>query len=219
MHPHDIRPHRRGFLIASTAAVLALAGCASAPPVAQRYAPNPDGTTYSYWRTTTGSFGNAEGRVDWRIGSQTWQGRPVLASVSPQAGTTLYDPVSHAIVAQLNPAGQATAVFTPPIGPRMPMAVGDRYTTQHKLDMPLAGRSMTMEVQWVVEAHERITVKAGTWDAWRWVSTNSFGEVERVWTQPEQGLGIIRREISRPASHPQGAGTLTGELIEFKRPN
>lgn len=206
-------------LAASAAGVLALAGCAAYPPVADAYARNPDGTAYSYWRTTTGSFGNAEGRVDWRIARQAWQGREVLASVSPQAGTTLYESGTHAVVAQLNPAGQTVVVYDPPLGPRMPMVVGDRYTTSHKVNMPLAGRSLTMEVQWVVEAHERVTVRAGSFDAWRWAGTNSFGEVERIWTNPGQGLGVIRREITRPASHPQGAGTLTGELIAFQRAN
>lgn len=216
--PAPVKFERRRVMgTAAAAVVLALAGCAASPPVAQRYAPNPDGSTYSYWRTTTGSFGNGEGRVDWRTSSQTWQGRRVLASVSPQAGTTLYDPATHAVVGMLNPAGQTMAIYAPSIGPRMPMTVGDRYTTQHKVEMPLAGRSLTLEVQWVVEAYERITVKAGSFDTWRWVGTNSFGEVERVWTNPEQGLGVVRREITRPASHPQGAGTLKGELIEFKR--
>ena len=50
-----------------------------------------------------------------------WQGKPVRAMVSPQAGTSLHDPASNnfGMLATLNRNGEPTASFDPPVGYRL----------------------------------------------------------------------------------------------------
>lgn len=214
---------RRGASVLALAALVG--GCGmlpglqpdAGPPRAEHFATMPDGSLHSYWRTATGSLGSGERRIDWTLSRDTWQGRAVLRSVSPQAGTTLYDAQTHAMVANLNAAGEILTTFDPPAGFRFPLVVGDQWTSQHLVTQGQTGRSFTLTMQWAVQAYERITVPAGSFDAWRIVSTDSLGETQRLWSNPNLGLGTIKREVTRPASHPAGAGTLVGELIAVRR--
>lgn len=194
------------------------AGCATAPPRADRFVEAPIGTVTVYHRQSSGSFGTVDGPVTWRVARAEWQGQPVLASASPQAGTQLYEPGSHAMVAVLNPMGQPTVSYAPPIGVRWPMQVGDQWRTTHEVTLYPSMRKTSVEVNWKVEAHETITVPAGAFKTFRVTTTSSIGESETVWTAPELGLGVVKRHTVRTASHPQGAGELRGELVSRTLP-
>jgi hypothetical protein len=46
--------------------------------------------------------------------------------------------------------------------------------------------------------------------------TANFGQVDRYWISPDTGMLTIKRSLTRPATHPQGAEQLDGELISLK---
>ena len=49
--------------------------------------------------------------------------------------------------------------------------------------------------------------------AYKVVTTNNLGEVETRWTAPAVGVWTVKRLVSRPATHPQGAGELEAVLL------
>ncbi len=206
--------YNRSILCLATGALLA--ACATTPPGS--FTPPPMGTVLSYHRVSNGSYGSASGRIDWMRGTATWQGAPVVTAESPQAGKQYYDAATHGIVAVLNPAGQATVTYDPPLGHVYPLEVGKRWTSQHVLTLYPSGRKLNYEIRYHVEAMEQVQVPAGAFSTWRVVSTDSLGETQRVWTAPEVGVGTVKRVLDRAPTHPQGAGHLEGELIAQTRP-
>jgi hypothetical protein len=128
-------------------------------------------------------------------------------------GGTAFDPKTHANMATLDAEGKATTVFDPPVGYQWPLQVGKTWTSKHTVTMPATGRTTPMEVNWKVEAWEDVTVPAGTYKAYKVVTTNSFGEVETRWVAPAAGIPTARRLVTRPATHPQGAGELEAVLL------
>jgi hypothetical protein len=210
--------HTRTWISAATLATLAFSqGCATAPAPGQ-YVAAPAGTVTTYHRVSSGSYGNVDNTVTWTHTLGDWQGRPAVLAVSPQAGTTVYDPQSHGTIANLSPAGQPVTSFDPPMGMRFPLEVGKSWTDQHKLTVHARGATMPYEIRYRVEAYESITVPAGTYMAFRVQMSDSFGEQYTYWTAPSRGLGTIRRVLDRPPTHPQGAGHLEGVLTSEKRP-
>jgi hypothetical protein len=210
---------RRTFMsLAAAASITTLfaAGCATTPPGA--YVPLPEGTVSVYQRTSTGSYGTADGLVSWNHTSGTWQGRPALLAVSPQAGTNVMDPATHQLVAVLNTAGQPVNSFNPPTGPRYPLEVGQAYTVKSQMTLHARNTTVPYEVNYRVEAYESVTVPAGTFMAYRLRYSDNFGETFTVWSAPAQGIATVKRVLDRPATHPQGAGHLEGVLTSVKRP-
>jgi len=70
-----------------------------------------------------------------------------------------------------------------------------------------------------VSAFEKVTVPAGTFNAYRieWVS--SQGERETRWVAPADGIATVKRHVERVASHPQGPGVLDAELLSRTLPS
>ena len=64
-----------------------------------------------------------------------------------------------------------------------------------------------------MEAWEDVTVPAGTFKTYKVVTTNNFGEVETRWVAPATGSVLAKRLVTRPATHPQGAGELEAVLL------
>lgn len=201
--------------VAFAATALAASLCAVpgfAQPVAESPAATPAGTVMTFHRKSSGSLGTFDGPVVWTISHGTWEGRPAVFQ-SGRLGGTAFDPKNHAVMANLDPEGKATMVFDPPVGYQWPLQAGKTWTSKHTVTMPATGRSMPLEVNWKVEAWEDVTVPAGTFKAFKVVTTNNFGEVETRWTAPAAGIPTAKRLVARPASHPQGAGGLEAVLL------
>ncbi len=211
---------RRFALATSLLAAASLLGCASPPPPADPgvWKSNPEGTVSVFHRVSQGSYGNVDGPVSWTHRSQEHAGQRYDAAVSPQAGTNLVDPATHRIAHVLSTTGQPTMSYDPPIGLRYPMAVGQRWTDEHRVTVHARGTTIPLRMSYTVEALETVTVPAGSFQAFRVRVTDSLGEQTLQWTAPAQGQGIVKRVLDRPASHPQGAGHLEGELIEVRKP-
>lgn len=210
---------RRLFTLSLIAAsTMWVAGCATGPAQPGVYVNNPQGTEFTYLRKSSGSYGAADGPVHWKLGTAQWQGRTLVASVSPEAGSNLLDPANHALMATLNTAGKPVNSFEPGLGFRYPMAVGQTWTDKIQLTLHARGQTIPYEVRYTVEAFEPVTVPAGTFQAYRVSTVDSMGEKTTQWTAPYLGLNTVKRILERPATHPAGAGQLVGELSAFVKP-
>jgi len=210
---------KRRFILSmlGVSASAMLHGCAT-PPVATEFVDMPTGTIFEYHRKSSGSYGNFDDRVTWDHKPSTWQGQAAVLSVSPQAGAQLYEVKGHGLVALLGRDGKPAVSYDPPIGYRWPMKVGDSWSSQHKVTAHASGKVTPLTVHYKVEAYDRITVPAGTFNSYLVVITDSNGEVQRVWVAPADGIGIVKRTLDRPATHPQGPGQLEGVLLSRKLP-
>ncbi|MES2786183.1 MAG: hypothetical protein V4684_12035 [Pseudomonadota bacterium] len=190
---------------------LLVAGCASAPPTAERYVPPPVGSTVEYRMTNTGSFGSTSGPLTMKISEALYEGR-MLRKYETPSGTTLQSPLAGTVAA-FSPAGQPLMRYNPPLDFNFPFAVGKTWTVDHELTVG-ASNKMPMRTMWKIEAYEDITVPAGTFKAWRVVMTDSFGFRQTNWSMPDT-VGMFAKRISeRPKGHPQGAGT---QVLEMTR--
>ncbi len=183
-----------------------------AQPVADSPAATPAGTVMTFHRKSSGSLGTFDGPVVWTISHGTWEGRPAVMQMA-RLGGSAFDPKTHANMATLDAEGKATMVFDPPVGYQWPLQVGKTWTSKHTATTPATGRSVPLEVTWKVEAWEDVTVPAGTFKTYKVVTTNNFGEVETRWTAPGTGIVLAKRLVTRPATHPQGAGELEAVLL------
>jgi hypothetical protein len=207
-------------IAAATASLLLAGGCSTTPPVAERFVAAPAGTVSTYFRRSSGSFGTVEGPVSWTRVDREWQGKPVYAAVSPQAGTTLHDPTSNnfGMLAMLNRSGEPVFSVEPPVGYRYPLKVGNEWSSKHTLTTYPGRETRPYELSYQVEAYESISVPAGTFKTYRILITDNFGQVDRYWISPETGIPTIKRTQVRAPNHPQGAGKLEGELISLTAP-
>jgi hypothetical protein len=205
----SVRSSRRGLFACGVVSLLA-AGCASPPPVAERYVAPKVGTTWEYRVTSTGSFGNGTVNAPMRVVETTLDGRKLLRFESPAGATLQTDKVD--VVAVLDPAGRTVMRYDPPLSYEWPLEVGRAWTGEYVVTTA-SGARMPMKASWKVEAVEDVTVSAGTFQAWRVSMTDSFGLRQTTWSVPEK-MGVFARRVSeRPAGHPQGAGTQVLELL------
>jgi hypothetical protein len=207
-----------GLSLLGLATALFLPGCVTSPPVAREFVGMKEGTVLVYHRKSSGSYGTFNDQVTWLNSLGTWQGQPAMTAASAQAGTQVYDSKTHGLVAMLGRDGKPAVSYDPPIAYRWPMKVGDSWSSQHKVTLHANGRTVPLTLNYKVEAYDRITVPAGTFNAYLVVSTDSNGEVQRVWIAPADSLSVVKRTLDRPATHPQGAGHLEGELLSRKLP-
>ena len=141
-----------------------------------------------------------------------------MLAISPQAGTMVYERKNKGLAAMLGRNSQPVVSYEPPLAYRWPMQVGDSWTSEHKVTFLANGRTVPLTLNYKVEAYDQVTVPAGSFNAYLVVSTDSNGEVQRVWIAPADGLSVVKRTLDRPATHPQGAGHLEGELLSRKLP-
>lgn len=203
--------HAMGFGTLACCAVL-LAGCASAPPKAERYIAPPVGSTWKVQVTSTGSFGNAA-KVEQQVSMRdvVVEGRPYHRFDVGGGGILQDDSVGVFMV--LGPGDRPLMRYEPPLSYDFPLEVGKTWAQD--LMLTVGGTNKTpMKVQWKVEAYEDVTVPAGTFKAWRVVFTDNFGFKQTSWSMPET-MGVYAKRISeRSATHPQGgAGTQVIELV------
>jgi hypothetical protein len=161
-------------------------------------------------RRDTGSFGNGVSRVTVKaLGRQTWQGRPVVALESP-TGTTLLDPDTANWVASVK-GTTVLATFDPPLGYVWPITVGKTWTRSTRVTS--AQGVMALQSTFTVDAHEEVTVPAGTFKVFRIRYADQRHENVHWW-QPDLGLRVKANDV-RYGAHPAGAGTRDSELISL----
>lgn len=199
--------------VIATLAALGLVGCATFEPTAAQYAPPAVGTSWEVSQKSTGSYGSdARLRVA-RVANMTWQGKEVVVYRGPQT-QTLLDPVTGRWLAITRIDGAPVMTFDPPMGWDHPVKVGNQYKTRQKVTMHALNRTVEFDQTCNVLAYEKVSVPAGTYDAFRVRCTTTAGHDETHWMAPALGI-FIKQQLARSAANPSGPGTQDNELLAF----
>lgn len=193
---------------------VALAGCATMPPTAQRYVAPPVGARWAHRRTDSGSYGSGTREIPTHRIEHTWQGSALIGLQTPE-GTLLLRPTGEWI-AQVNPQGAPVVTWDPPLVWDWPLEIGKNWARKYTMTLHPSNRNVTYDVKQAVEAYEDVTVPAGTLGAFRLSSEDSLGNRDRFWFSSNLGV-FVRLELQRTALHTQGFGMRTAELVSFSR--
>jgi hypothetical protein len=129
-----------------------------------------------------------------------------------QGGTLIARPGDGNWIVVLGRDGKPAVSFDPPIGWQYPLKVGKTWTTRHRMTMHATGNSVEFDFSCNVEDFEKVTVRAGTFDAFRVRCKTNLGADDTYWSSP--GLGpFVKTRLLRDARHPAGAGTQESELV------
>lgn len=199
-------------------AMLGLSACSTPAPSAQKMESSPEGTVTIYHRQSSGSLGEYDGSVVWQVHDARWQGQPVQAHMSAQAGGQIVEPQTNGLIAVLDRMGELQFSFDPPIAFDWPLQVGKRWQSEHTMTFHSTGKSIPLFMDWAVESYGDITVPAGTFKAYKLVWSDGLGDVETRWVAPQQGIGTLKRSVMRMPSHPLGPGQLDAELLSRTLP-
>ena len=198
-------------------ALLALAlmsvGCATAPRY-ERYVPPPLGSTFTFSRSNTGSFGSGTEKATWTAAERTWEGKRMTALGIP-GGVGLFNADGNQ-VAVLGPDDKPILSYDPPIGYDYPLEVGKTWAKSYRVTIYAANQTIPFDYSGKVEAYEDVTVPAGTFKAWRVSYSDSLGETQTVWSAPDKMGGFVKQIRQRAATYqPGGAGTREVELVSI----
>jgi hypothetical protein len=203
---HSVKFH---LLVAGLGLALLSAGCATTPK-AERWVAPPLGSAYTISRSDTGSFGSGTTQITVKFVERMWEGKRVLAYVSPQ-GVNITTPEGRWTVI-LGPDEKPIMTFEPPIGNNYPLEVGNTWTESYRVTVHAANQTIPFDSTWKVEAYEEVTVPAGTFKAFKIISSDTTGNETVTWSNPEVGMWIKRIE-TRTAKHRAGPGMRETQLI------
>jgi hypothetical protein len=195
------------------AVALVAAGCGLMAPRADKYPQPRTGTTWTNMNRDTGSYGSGTSQISGRfVANRTWQGSEVHAFEFGGI-TTLMTQGNANFIVQLK--GDAPVVtWDPPAGWVWPLEVGKTWTRKSRVTLHAAKRTIETEYTGTVEAHEEITVPAGTFKTFRIKTVNSSGDENVFWFSPEAGIHM-KQSLRRTAKHPQGPGTREIEVVSY----
>lgn len=197
--------------IAALALALVSGGCAMAP-IGERYVVAPLGTTFTNAQTSTGSYGSGTSQTTVKITERTWEGKRVIAFVSP-TGTILEYP-QGVWVAVLGPDDKPIWSWDPPIGYDFPLEVGKTWTKSYRITIHARNQTIPFDSTAKVEAYEDVTVPAGTFKVFKISGSDTLGNESVTWFSPELGFWIKRIE-RRTAKNPSGPGTRETEVVKL----
>lgn len=175
--------------------------------------PAREGSVSIFHRRSSGSLGDYDGRVSWKVHDGRWHGRRVEAHVSPQMGGQVVEPETQGLIALLDRFGEVQFAFDPPLSYPWPLEVGKRWQSDYSVTDVGSGQRIPVSVQGRIESWGDVTVPAGTFKAFKLVWADSLGEVESRWVETEQGIGTLKRMVMRLPSHPAGPGHLEAQLL------
>jgi len=187
-----------------------IAGCAPMEPAAEKYAPPPVGTTYERDIRATGSFGKSYREASKYVGMRQVMGREVHVHERSTGQTSMLDDGGGWIGQFKGDAPIFT--FDPPHGVEFPITVGKTLTRDVRMTMHAQNRVVPFKASWKVEAHEDVTVPAGTFKTFRIAYEDSLGTQGTWWNIPENGI-FAKWSVRRSDKHPAGPGTQDAELV------
>lgn len=198
---------------AACAAVLAavLGGCAASGPQADTWVAPAVGTSWEIAQRNSGSYGKD---VQYRVTRRdtTWKGAPAVALTNSLGGSIVAEPAGGKWLAMVGRDGQPAITFDPPLGWNYPLKVGKSWSGRQRLTVHASGKTIEYELSCSIPAFEKVTVPAGTFEAFRIHCTSSIGNDETFWTSP--GLGtFVKTRLVRGPGNPFGAGTQESELV------
>jgi hypothetical protein len=200
-------------MAAFTAALAALmaGGCATVEPQIAEWTPAPMGSSWEVAQRNTGSYGRD---VKFKVtrGDGTWQGAPAVAMKTSLGGTLLMRPSDGKWLGMLGPDGKPVVSFDPPTGWEFPLKVGKSWSNRHRMTQLATGAVAEFDLSCKVLDFEKVTVPAGTFDAFRINCKSSAGSDDIYWSSPTV-QPFVKTRLQRSAGAPQGAGTQEAELV------
>ena len=200
---------RRQLASASVVMALVFGGCAQMPPKAANYVVPPLGSTWVLARSDSGSFGTTSSQLTTKRGELTWQGMPVTTMETPGFNTLLNDKGG---VAAFMAGDKPIFSFDPAPGFAYPLEVGKTMTTDHQITVYPSKKIFPMQVTQKVEAYEDVTVPAGTFKAFRISWSESIGNENIYWINPETGI-TVKSIFTRTAKFSAGPGRRENQLF------
>ena len=189
---------------------LVIGGCAFLGPKAERWTPPPAGASWEMAQRNTGSYGK-DALVRLTRGDGMWQGAPVITFVGSQGVTTMAR-TDGRWIAMVGRDGKAITSWDPPLGFEYPMTVGKSWVSPFRMTLGASGKTIAYDLACKIESHEKVTVKAGTFEAFKIVCNTNIGNEEIYWANPDVGV-FIKTQLRRTEKSPFGPGTQEAELV------
>ncbi|NKE66820.1 hypothetical protein RAMLITH_13380 [Ramlibacter sp. RBP-2] len=188
-----------------------LGGCAAPEPRADAWVAPAVGTTWEIAQRNSGSYGKD---VRYRVTRRetTWKGAPAIALTNSLGGSIVAEPAGGKWLAMLGRDGKPAITFDPPLGWNYPLTVGKGWSDRQRLTVHATGKTLEYELSCSIPAYEKVTVPAGTFDAFRVHCTSSIGNDETFWTSPALGT-FVKTRLVRAPGNPFGAGIQESELV------
>lgn len=205
----------RRATVGALALALLTSGCAVLGPRADRWTPPPMGASWEVAQTNTGSYGS-DAVVRITRGEGVWEGEPVV-TLRNSLGVTIMAGKDGHWRALVGPEGRTIASWHPPLGFEYPLTVGKSWVTPQQMMIGASRLAVAYDLACKVEAHEKVAVRAGTFDAFRIACTTTIGNEETYWTNPDMGV-FIKTRLVRSEKNPFGAGTQESELVSAPAP-
>lgn len=203
------------LVVALAAVTLLGTGCGLMSPKAERYPTPQAGATWTTMVRNSGSYGSGSTQMTGRfLPDRMWQGKEVHAFEFGGL-TTLFTQGDANFIVQFR-GDTPTLTWNPPAGWQWPLEVGKTWTRKSTLTVHAAKRSFDYEYTQTVEAHEEVTVPAGTYKTFRVKTTSTLGDDNVQWWSPDLGI-FVKTKLTRTAKSAQGPGTRETELVSFTR--
>jgi hypothetical protein len=204
-----------GLKSALAGAALVTSACALLEPQIEKYTPPPVGTIYERDIRQTGSFGKTFLEVSKYVGMRQVMGRPMHVHERSTGQSSM-------VVAEGQWVGQFKGdapifTFDPPHGISLPVKVGKTESREVRLTLHGQNRVVPFKASWKVEAYEDVTVRAGTFKAFRVAYEDSAGTQGTWWRDPKNGI-FVKWSARRTEKHAAGPGTQEGELLKINLP-
>ena len=190
-----------------------LGGCATSAPPVGMWTPAPVGMSWAAMQRNTGSFGKDVQTATTRVADMDWKGSPAVALKTATGGILLQQPADGRWLAFLATDGKPVTTFDPPAGWTLPIAVGSHWKEPRKVNFLSSGKTREYEWNCTVPAYEKVTVPAGTFDAYRVECTSSLDAQDTFWVSPAVHPFLKTKAIRGP-KHPDGVGTQETELLK-----
>lgn len=200
-------------VLCGVALAVVLGGCTTVAPTVGAWKPAPVGASWAAQQRNTGSFGKDTQTAPTRVADVMWNGAPAIA-IKTAAGTLLQQPTDGRWLAFLGPDGKPVRTFDPPLGWTQPIAVGGTWKVQQKVTYVPNGRTFEYEWGCTVAAYEKITVPAGSFDAFRLECASSTDMQDTYWVSPGVHPFLKVRSVRGP-KNPAGPGTQETELLKL----
>jgi hypothetical protein len=194
-----------GFCSLAIAAMLF--GCATSP--SYMYSPPPVGSTWVTAQQNTGSYGSGKREIPGTRGERMWQGKQYVTFKNPEQ-EILAD--SSGAFHGFMRGDRLVTSFDPPSNWAYPLEVGKNWKRTVTMTNHATKQKVTYEQSVKVEAYEDVTVRAGTFKAFRVKSSDTIGNDNTMWLAPELGI-FLKQNVVRTAKHEAGPGTRETEII------
>ncbi|MEJ8835042.1 hypothetical protein [Ramlibacter sp. AN1133] len=213
-----LRAAALGAAAAALAACVGSGGGAGGGPVMSHWTPAPPGTTWQVVQRNTGSYGQ-DAQVTWTREDTRWKGAPAIGLKSSMGTVIMTEPVGGRWVSVVDTGGKPVLSYDPPIGWQFPLKVGKTWSQHERMTLHASSKVVEFDFACKVEAFEKVTVRAGTFDAFR-IHCKTPGTDDIYWISPRVGP-FVKTQLRRDANSMFGAGTQEQELVSAPaaRPN